>query len=341
MMVFRTKRNRTSAADRSGYTLLELLLALGLSVAVVVAIGMAIQTYLISLTKQQAMIERKQIARSVMAMIRNDLRAGIQYKATDYSGLEARIAEQTSQLTGGGDESEEEEVADSGIIVEDEVDFRPTLIGTTSVVMIDISRLPRLDQYNPFIATNESRVQTPSDVKSLGYFFSPQEGGIEGDLELARARATGGLYRREIDRAVASHMGDTGFTSGPDEFCKLIANEIAQVSFRYFNGEDWQDEWDSEEEGGFPASIEVTIVIDTERGVETTQSYSLNAASQETAETFVQVVNLPIADRPSSASGGSGSGAQGSGSGTQSSGSGTQSSGSTTTSAGSSGSGSR
>ncbi len=337
MMEFRTRRNRKSTTDRSGYTLLELLLALGLSVAVVVAIGMAIQTYLIALTKQQAMIERKQIARSVMSMIRNDLRSGIQYKATDYSGLEARIAEQTSQLAGGGDESEEEEVPDSGIIVEDEVDFRPTLIGSTSAVMIDISRLPRLDQYNPFIATDESRVQTPSDVKSLGYFFSPQDGGIEGDLELAQARATGGLYRREIDRAVATHMGDTGFASGPDKFCKLIANEIAQVSFRYFNGDDWQDDWDSEEEGGFPASIEVTIVIDTERGVETTQSYSLNAASQESAETFVQVVNLPIADQPSSASGSSGSG-----SGTQSSGSGTQSSGSTTTtSAGSSGSGSR
>ena len=132
---------------------------------------------------------------------------------------------------------------DSGIIVEDEVDFRPTLIGDSSVVMIDISRLPRLDQYNPFIASDESRVQSPSDVKSLAYFFSSAEGGMDEKIELAQGRAPGGLYRREVDRAVATHMGDTEMVSGPDDYTKLIASEIAQLSFRYFDGDQWQDQW--------------------------------------------------------------------------------------------------
>ncbi|MFK7769191.1 MAG: type II secretion system protein GspJ [Mariniblastus sp.] len=296
-------RNRKSMmarkSSRVGFTLLELLLALGLSIVVVVAIGMAIQTFLIALTKQQAMIERKQIARSVISMISNDLRAGIQYKATDYSGLEKKIQEALAAATGGTTDPDEEP-EDSGVIDEEQVDFRPTFIGDSGVVMIDISHLPRLDQYNPFVATEESKVQTPSDVKSVAYFFSASDGGMEDQLEMAQARAPGGLYRRELDRAVATYAGDTQMVGGPDQYTRLIASEIAQVSFRYFDGEDWQEEWDSDEDGGFPAAVEITVVIDAERSVETTQSSNFGVVSQESAETYTKVVNLPIADRPSS-----------------------------------------
>ena len=63
---------------RDGYSLLELLLALALSVVVFSTIATAVQTHLVGLSKQKVMIERKQIARSVLAMMANDLRAGIQ-----------------------------------------------------------------------------------------------------------------------------------------------------------------------------------------------------------------------------------------------------------------------
>lgn len=81
--------------------MLELLLALGLSVVVFSAVGAGVQIYLVALTKQQAMVEQKQVARALLAMIGNDLRAGIQYKATDYSGLDNLIQTQTMMLTGG------------------------------------------------------------------------------------------------------------------------------------------------------------------------------------------------------------------------------------------------
>ena len=44
----------TKKRARAGYTLLELLLALGLSVVVFAAVGSGIQIYLVALTKQQA-----------------------------------------------------------------------------------------------------------------------------------------------------------------------------------------------------------------------------------------------------------------------------------------------
>lgn len=278
--------------ERLGYTLMELLLALALSVMVVAAIVMAIQIYLVALTKQQAIVEQKQVARSLLTMIENDLRAGIQYKANDYSGLENLLETQTLMLTGGAPEDEESD----SLIVEDEVAFRPTLLGSGNVVMIDISRLPRLDQYNPLIASEEADVQTPSDVKSVAYFVSLTDGGMEPKLRFAETRAPGGLYRREIDRAVAEFMGDTSLFSSPDNYTKLIANEVAQISFRYFDGEEWQNEWDSAENGGFPMAIEVNIAIDSQRSASGSQDYNAAGADSETLQYYRTVVDLPVAE---------------------------------------------
>ena len=294
--------------NRRGYTLLELLLALALSVIVIGAIGTAIQVYMIALTKQQARIERKQVVRAIFMMISNDLRAGIQYKAADYSGLETLVQTRQLQINQAAaaldpdaepvDESAEPE--DSGIIDEEEVSFRPTLLGASNVIMIDISRLPRLDQYNPLVAAPDLDMNTPSDVKSLAYFASLTEGGIEEQLEFAESRAPGGLYRRELDRAVANYLGDISIVDRPDQFSRLIAHEIAEIGFRYWDGEAWLSDWDSEEEGAFPSAIEVTLVIDAERSAAQTQSYTYSGREGETSETFVSVVHLPVTDLPES-----------------------------------------
>jgi len=298
-----TPHQARASQPRSGYTLMELLLALGLSVVVIAAIGIAIQIYMISLTNQQAMIERKQIVRSIFAMIGNDLRAGVQYKASDYSGLDTLLQTQITNMASQiplGEEEEEAAPEVPMILVEEEVAFRPTLLGSQTAVMIDISRLPRLDQYNPLVAAADLETQTPSDVKSLAYFVSLDKGGIEDQLDFAETRAPGGLYRREIDRAVADYMGNYDLMSEADKYTRLVAHEVAQIAFRYFDGEEWQTEWDSAEAGGFPSAIEIMLVIDTERSAESSQSYSYGGPDEETAETYRYVVHLPVADLPKS-----------------------------------------
>ena len=301
-------------SSRSGYTLMELLLALGLSVVVILAIGLAIQIYMVSLTKQQSRIERKQVVRAVFAMISNDLRAGVQYKASDYTGLDTLLQTQITNLQAAAQlnvaedadetpsapqeqESESEQEEAPEIIAEEEVAFRPTLLGSESVVMIDISRLPRLDQYNPLVAAADLETQTPSDIKSSAYFVSLNKGGIEEKLDFAESRAEGGLYRREIDRSVADYQGDNQLFSEADQYTRLVAHEIAQIGFRYYDGEEWQSEWDSEEAGGFPAAIEISIVVDPERSAPTSQSADTES-DEDTSEFYRYVVHLPVTDLP-------------------------------------------
>ena len=108
--------------------------------------------------------------------------------------------------------------------------------------------------------------------------------------------APGGLYRREIDRAVAAYMGDIQLLSAPDPFTKLVAAEVAQVQFRYFDGTDWKTSWDSVDEGGFPVAIEINLVVDPARSSTNNTTYSYGGFDRQTMENFRTVVYLPVSE---------------------------------------------
>ena len=59
---------------RNAFTLFELILAIGLSVALVSLIGTAIDLYLTRVDKSRLQVEEAQLARTVLAMIADDLR---------------------------------------------------------------------------------------------------------------------------------------------------------------------------------------------------------------------------------------------------------------------------
>ena len=282
---------------QAGFSLLEVVLALALSVVIIAAIGYAVHMYMLTLTRQQADIERKQVARSIIMMIHNDLRGAIQYKPQDYSGLEnlyeSLIPEALASMMGEEDEEgAEAEEAEEEVIEEDMSTSRPTMIGNSRAIVIDVSRLPRLDEYNPLIAMAPGQGQLASDVKAINYFFS-DEASAQSDDIIDSIGEQGGLYRRQIDRAVAAYLGDTGLAESPDEYTKLIAPEVAGISFRYWSGEGWEGEWDSDEAGGFPLAIEVTLQLDPFRATDPSL-----ANNQDEMDYYRTVIHLPVAEPP-------------------------------------------
>ena len=42
---------------------------------------------------------------------------------------------------------------------------------------------------------------------------------------------------------------------------ELLAPEVTDIQFRYFNGTEWLDQWDSTELNGLPMAVEVTVWI--------------------------------------------------------------------------------
>jgi prepilin-type N-terminal cleavage/methylation domain-containing protein len=77
---------------RRGVTLLELLLALALSVVLLTAVGMAISLYFKMLDVRRTSLEEMQVVRIVTQRMTNDLRMIVQPNEPDLSGLETAFA---------------------------------------------------------------------------------------------------------------------------------------------------------------------------------------------------------------------------------------------------------
>jgi type II secretory pathway pseudopilin PulG len=304
--------------DTDGYTLLEVLLALGLTVVIFAAIAAGMRLHLVSIASQQKKIEQKQIARNLLNTIGRDIRSAVLYRAADYSGLEninatnqkafqqALVAGQAAanatavnppaapapNANSAAVEGDNNGDGIVDIIQEEDVSFRPVLKGSDRSIMFDVSRLPRLDQYRSFGANGSESIQsTPSDIKSIGYFFSESVAANEPIDQSNSSIAPGGLFRREVDRAVASYAGLDNLTTSPDAVSRLLAPEVAALNFRYFDGADWWSTWDFDERGGLPTAVEIQLTLDPTRADPTLA----NDPTQSQSTFYRSVVHLPLA----------------------------------------------
>lgn len=86
------RRRGASRPPFRGLTLLELLLALSLSVLIIAAVGMAIDLQLRTLETRRTYLEEAQIARAVLRMIADDLRSAVVHEPQDFSAIEQMLA---------------------------------------------------------------------------------------------------------------------------------------------------------------------------------------------------------------------------------------------------------
>ena len=68
------------------FTLIEIILSLGLSVLVLMAVGMAINLHLRLLDSGRTKVEEAQLARAILRNIAQDLRNAVPYNAANSSG---------------------------------------------------------------------------------------------------------------------------------------------------------------------------------------------------------------------------------------------------------------
>lgn len=77
---------------RSAFTLFELMLAIALSATLLTLIGTAINLYLIQVDTSREQVEEAQLARSILAMIADDIRATAIYQPQDVSSIAQLMA---------------------------------------------------------------------------------------------------------------------------------------------------------------------------------------------------------------------------------------------------------
>jgi type II secretory pathway pseudopilin PulG len=212
---------------RRGITLLELILALALSVIVLAAIGWAIRLHMLSLDSRRAEIEQAQLARAVLKIIADDLRSTVAYNTVDLAeaarlsagGSVPGLSDEEGEGGEGGDggegdgegmpddDSEGEDAQQEQDIASDLTPAAiPGIYGNQYQLQIDVSRLPRIEDFDPAMRDPAGGLNDlPSEVKSVAYYLQPNFGqaqteeatlsrdgfGLSADLAAAQSPAAG------------------------------------------------------------------------------------------------------------------------------------------------------
>jgi hypothetical protein len=199
-------------------TLLEVILALGLTVIVMLLLGGLIAIYQGSLDIGRDNVRQARIARAILAMIADDLRGVIRNSQQDDAaslkeflsstsstpgstagGAQGAAGQQggasvagssagsstgsssgTDGLSAGGSTDATDPMTESASTAS-----QPGVYGSESSIEIDVSRPPRIEEYAAELANPLSGTLTdiPSDIKTVSYYVQPpQLDGIQDPL---------------------------------------------------------------------------------------------------------------------------------------------------------------
>ncbi|RMF93964.1 MAG: hypothetical protein D6741_13110, partial [Planctomycetota bacterium] len=279
-VVFR--RSRPFAVG--GFTLLEVILALGLVAILVAALGSAIDFHFRAVAHVRSQTEEQQLARALLERIARDIRGAVPYDPIDFEQLVPGMVTTTS----AGDLGELGEEggfdsdilfgtsSDSGTGEEDTTDDLtaltlphpvPGLFGESTWLQVDVSRLPRPDQMTTDViySADGLTLDRVSDVKSVAYFVVDADSASSYTYSnrpgISDFEESGGLVRRELDRAVTQYASESGLLDLVDEELEPVAPEVVDIQFSYFDGSTWQSSWDSDLNGSLPTAVEVVLYL--------------------------------------------------------------------------------
>ncbi len=310
---------RVRRCPSAGITLLEVLLTLSLAVVLIGLVGGALKFYAIDMNVRDLEVRQTHLAAVVMQMIEDDLRATLHTEPVDTTGLEGLLATTASNVTGGaaggpsdedmsaaGIDSETDETEDETLATDSaSVDLQtgaavleiPGLIGNQYQIQIDISRLPRLEEYIQVLDSDTANIDdVPSDIKTVSYFVQPAgvAGGVEDSLREVEDGTTGeemgGLVRRSLDRAATIYSTTNSGSSILNQTGELLAPEVTGIEFAYWDGLIWQTEWSSDVYGELPLAVQVRLHM-----VQPTADASADPTDAENIRTFMHVIRLPMA----------------------------------------------
>ena len=315
---------------RRAFTLMELMLALSLVVVATALIGSLMQMYARNFATRGEDIRRIQLARSILNMIAEDLRSVVTVQQYDASVLQQQMgsaaggagaagaggggasggglgAGPTTNASSTGSGSAGSEAATADPSAAQSLVREPGLYGSQYELTLDVSRLPRPDEYFPPQGSMISPTLTdvPGDIKNVSYFVqSPNAMGVQDSLDAfndATAVTSGmssGLVRRQLDRAILAYAEEMADSTRLMRTGELIAPEVVSLEFAYFDGVQWTYTWDSSTQS-LPWLIQVSLGIQSASGeakAELEAGVSLSALTYDQQIAYgIQVYELIVA----------------------------------------------
>ena len=247
---------RPSGARRAGFTLVEILLAMGLLVVVVGFVYSGLETFRRVTTMGRDQTAEQQLSRAIRARLLTDLRS-VRFAppeaipdetAADDSADPAAdpSAAGSASTTSGAEAAQAVPVPEVGVA------------GDAQSLTIYSSLPGRGLNYAPGGVALDPSARV-SDLRTVVWFVA----GDGGTLAAAVAGRDGpGLARLEGDTPAVAAAETNGDVDGLLAACTLLAPEVTAIQFRYFDGVDWVGSWDSAVSGSLPRAIEVQFAVD-------------------------------------------------------------------------------
>ncbi|MEO0529874.1 MAG: hypothetical protein AAF266_04765 [Planctomycetota bacterium] len=227
-------------ARRQAFSLLELVLAIGLSIALATLLGFAINLHLVRLDSSRTTIEQAQVARALLDRLAADLGAVTTAPTQEVSDLMT-----AAKANAKFDVDEIDEPTD--ITTDGEADSNqaskamPGLYATIDTLQIDRRRLRLSLVTTEFATTPTARIDAGWDRVRYS---------------LSLTAESPGLVRTETPRDAARWRAEQG---EPAAFAEPLAPEVRRVQFRYFDGEQLLEAWDMAEREALPLAVEVVV----------------------------------------------------------------------------------
>ncbi len=256
---------RRQSLPRAGHTLFEILLALGLSLVLLVAVYSALDIHWKFSAAGRERMERSQVARALLEKLHGDIR-DVVFRDEEISARE-KFELSKPQQAGEGSSIRVTRPGD------DFVSRNVGLIGSSERLLLQVSRSsstristtavpdsPATSVFEPSVKDQrfvywqfvENGTQTISTTTLAGQRNASTASRLSSN-------STSGLARFETNLAAAIAADLTGTQSESFDNSNIIAHEVRGIRFRYFDGIAWHDAWDSVVIQRLPRAVEVTI----------------------------------------------------------------------------------
>jgi prepilin-type N-terminal cleavage/methylation domain-containing protein len=258
-------------SKRSGFSLLEMVLALFVGTLLLLALYGAFTTYIMSAQTGRDAVTEATIARNVLARVSLDIMGQIgpdDARVVDYPGTDA------SQTTANANNSSGNNM-NTPAVTQTMVKFNRGVFGEKDKLILSGYRVRK----PPAVETDKT-----SDMTRTFYWI------------MRSGPKSMGLARAEIKQATANDVDLDPTTLTDPKY--IIAPEVKEIEFSYNDGRGgWQDTWDGETpvEVGVPAPgppAAIKIVLTIRRNLKTAD----DPDGDSDGPTYTQIIALPTSN---------------------------------------------
>ena len=306
---------KTVLANRAGFTLLELLIAIGLTSILMVALFSAMDIYFKLQLDSQEEITRQQISRALLRQMTRDIQSVVFVKKQAVDDEEtAPTSPGTGSAASGGSTPAggstqaggSNSLSSTGSTAQTTdgdttaamLKYTSGLVGSATDLLLYVSRPDRTLSYVDAQSLTSTSERT-GDLMMIRYLVADTSaGGLSSTIAkrfagnkngpIGLVRITGDLY----GMSTAVQAGEERDFTCVDQ---IDAEEVSQVAFSYFDGLNWQETWDSTTLNSLPVAIEIILTL---RNAESGDVFSSNKpdpyALGETKHRMI--IALPLAE---------------------------------------------